>query len=75
MPLCKEIDSVAPSNSSVFDKLIRQGTMVLYEGIYQCAGCGLEIAALGGKPMPRLKDRQHKADCTGERWKLLVVAQ
>lgn len=75
MPLCKNIGTVAPSNSAVFDKLIRQGTMVLYEGIYQCAGCGIEIAALGGKPMPKLKERQHRPDCTGERWKLLVVAQ
>jgi hypothetical protein len=75
MPLCKDIDSVASSNSPVFDKLIRQGTMVLYEGIYRCAGCGLEIAALGGKPMPKLVKRQHKPDCAGERWKLVVVAQ
>lgn len=75
MPLCKDLSLVAPSNSPVFDKVIRQGTMVLYEGIYQCVGCGMEIAALGGKPMPKLKDRQHKPGCKDERWKLLVVAR
>lgn len=75
MPLCKDLSQVVPSNSVVFDKVIRQGTMVLYEGIYRCVGCGMEIAALGGKPMPKLKERQHKPDCTEERWKLLVIAQ
>lgn len=74
MALCKDLGKVNPSNSTVFDKLIRDGTLVMYEGIYRCVGCGIEIAAVGGKPMPKARERPHKPDCTEQRWKLLVSA-
>jgi hypothetical protein len=74
MALCKDLTKVSASNSTAFDKPVRQGTLVLYEGIYRCMGCGIEIAAVGGKPMPRERERPHKPGCTEQNWKLLVSA-
>ncbi len=72
MALCKELSKVRASGSTVFDKLLRVGTEALYEGIYRCVGCNMEIAVAGGKALPTPRQRPHPAWCTEQRWQLLV---
>lgn len=72
MALCKDMEKLRASKSPAFDKVIRPGTDTPYEGIYRCLGCGMEIAALGGRPFPTTKQRPHSPGCPDGQWQLLV---
>lgn len=72
MAMCKDIERVRVSRSMAFDKILRTGTDVVYEGIYRCVGCSTEMVAIGGKPLPGPKQHPHAADCAEQRWQLLV---
>jgi hypothetical protein len=72
MALCKQRDQLRASSSDAFDKVIRPGTDVVYEGIYRCLNCMVEMAVIAGKPFPGTKHRAHAAGCIEDRWQLLV---
>jgi hypothetical protein len=72
MALCKDVNKLRESRSEAFEKVIRPGADVTYEGIYKCVGCGIEMAVVAGKPFPGSKQRPHARGCTQERWQLLV---
>jgi len=72
MALCKQREMLRVSRSDVFDKIIRPGTVVVYEGIYRCTNCLVEMAVIAGKPFPSPKTRAHLAGCTDDGWHLLV---
>jgi hypothetical protein len=73
MALYKEADAIRKSESEIFDRVLRDGTVVAYEGIYRCLTCNVEIAAIGGKPFPSAHRHPHTAGCKVHRWQLLVA--
>jgi hypothetical protein len=73
MALCKEIEKVRSSKSTAFDHVVRPGTQITYEGIYQCLCCGVEMAAIGGKPLRAPRPVASSQSCAHPRWQLLVA--
>lgn len=70
MALCKDITHLRETQSTVFDTAVRPGTHIIYEGIYRCMGCDMELAAIGGKP---LKKPDRLSPCMHRQWRLLVA--
>lgn len=62
------------SDSTAYDHEYKPGDVVNNSGIYRCTGCGDEIAANKGNPLPPQNKHQHTND-KPIRWKLLVFAQ
>ncbi len=61
------------SNHKAFDTLTSPGEETPYSGIYHCEGCGLEIAANEGNPMPPQNHHQHDPSLGLIRWRLIVA--
>lgn len=72
MAFCKEIANLRSTQSTAFDIVLRPGTQVVYEGIYRCQECGMEMAAIGGKPL-RPPPELPNSKCDHKHWKLLVA--
>ncbi len=62
------------NDSAVFDALLSPGTIVANSGIYRCAGCGDEIAANKGNPLPPQNHHQHGILAGPIQWQLIVFA-
>ncbi len=76
MALYKDGTRLYLDTSSVFDQICSPGTPVPASGIYRCVGCGKEVAANQGNPLPTQNHAQHDPRVHGPiRWQLLVYAQ
>jgi hypothetical protein len=62
------------NDSSAFDTLLSPGAVVTNSGIYRCAGCGDEIAANKGSPLPPQNHHQHSLLSGPIQWQLIVFA-
>ncbi len=60
-----------------FRTIHKPGTKVPYSGIYECQGCGNEIAsnANGGDRFPPENHHQHTPEQGAIRWKLIVATR
>ncbi len=63
------------SNSDAFDMVHSPGATTPNSGIYRCEGCGDEIAANKGNPLPPQNHHQHSTGHGAIRWRLVVYAQ
>ena len=63
------------SDNSAYDIENRPGTIAQNSGIYRCWGCGDEIAANKGNPLPPQNHHQHASSQGAIRWRLLVFSQ
>lgn len=59
--------------SDAFDSFTGPGIATPYSGIYRCEGCGKEIAANQGQPMPPQNHHQHSTAQGTIRWRLIVA--
>lgn len=73
MALYKYADHLVQLNNAAFDAEHAPGTVMVDSGIYRCTGCGDEIAANKGNPLPPQNHHQHR-NGSPIRWKLLVCA-
>ena len=74
MALYKNADYLKHSDHSAFDALLSPGTELANSGIYRCEGCGKEIAANKGDPLPPQNHHQHTASQGAIRWRLTVYS-
>ncbi len=73
MVLYKNIGYFSKSESSEFDTTRSPGTSAPHSGIYRCEGCGSEIAANLGDPLPPQNREQHDPNRHGTiRWRLIA---
>lgn len=75
MALYKNGNYLSQNDSQAFDELITPGHPTPNSGIYRCEGCGHEIAANKGQPMPPQNHHQHQPNQGHIRWRLIVFAQ
>jgi hypothetical protein len=75
MALCKYQSYVKHSPDAAFDKIHGPGAQTPHSGIYRCDGCGKEIAANAGNPLPPQNHHQHSPAQGDIRWRLLVYAE
>jgi hypothetical protein len=74
MALYKDGHYLIPSTSTEFDALHKPGESVPHSGIYRCEGCGKEIAANLGDPLPPQNHHQHEPSKGDIRWRMIVWA-
>ena len=67
--------AVAQLGDSVFEEVHSPRDIVAHSGIYKCTGCGKEIAASLGEPLPAQNHHQHPPAGGPIQWKLAVWAQ
>ena len=60
------------SDDVKFDTLHNPGADTPHSGLYRCEGCGREIAANSGNPLPPQNHHQHTASQGHIRWRLIV---
>jgi hypothetical protein len=60
-------------NGPAFDYVYGPSQTVPLSGIYRCDGCGREIAANKGDPLPPQNHHQHPPLAGPVRWRPLVV--
>lgn len=75
MALYKYPQFLAQSQDAAFDALSGPGAVTPHSGIYRCEGCGREIAANQGNPLPPQNHHQHGVGQGLIRWRLAVYAQ
>ncbi|HVU64739.1 MAG TPA: hypothetical protein VHC70_12240 [Phycisphaerales bacterium] len=61
------------SSDSVYDTVLPAGSIAARSGIYRCDGCGFELTALEGQPLPGLDHHKHIASQKLIRWRLIVA--
>jgi len=66
---------VSESSDPMFDSISSPGVPTPHSGIYRCEGCGSEVAANQGNPLPPQNNHQHAPDQGTIRWRLVVYAQ
>jgi hypothetical protein len=59
---------------SAFDGTTAPGQPAPFSGIYRCTGCGREIAANAGGPMPPQNHHQHAILQGAIAWQLVVAS-
>lgn len=74
MALYKNPAVLSQSNHAAFDQVNVPGSTTPHSGIYRCVGCGKEIAANEGTPMPPQNHHQHSVAQGTIRWQLIVYA-
>lgn len=74
MALYKHSGYIDRSEDEAFDLEYRPGKPAIREGIYRCSGCGREVAAVQGKPLPRQDHHPHTESQGAMRWMLTVDA-
>jgi len=72
MALFKYDEFVKKTTHAAFDTVTGPGQPVPHSGIYRCEGCGQEIAANQGNPMPPQNHHQHSTTQGAIRWRLCV---
>lgn len=60
------------SDHTAFDTLTGPGQSTPYSGIYRCEGCGHEVSANVGNPMPPQNHHQHTQTQGSIRWRLVA---
>ena len=75
MALYKYSQVLGTSTDGAFDVLNSPGATTPNSGIYRCEGCGREIAANAGNPLPPQNHHQHNGSQGTIRWRLIVYAQ
>lgn len=75
MALYKHGQHLNQSDHEEFDKDYSPGMICPNSGIYRCQGCGDEIAANKGDPLPPQNHHQHAPGQGSIRWRLLVFSQ
>jgi hypothetical protein len=75
MALYKYSQFLTVSQDAAFDSIAGPGTTTPHSGIYRCEGCGKEIAANEGNPLPPQNHHQHGPAQGTIRWRLAVYAQ
>jgi hypothetical protein len=73
--LFRRSNDIEVSGSPEFDKEYRPGETPDHPGIYRCRGCGCEIVAEAGKPLPLENHPRHSPAQGPIRWRLAVAAQ
>ncbi len=75
MALYKYQQYISRSEHQAFDTITGPGHPTPHSGIYRCEGCGAEIAANAGNPLPPQNHHQHGASQGAIRWRVVVYAQ
>lgn len=73
MALYKNGSYLQQSTHAAFDTFTGPGQSTPYSGIYRCEGCGHEIAANQGNPMPPQNHHQHTPAQGTIRWRMIVA--
>jgi hypothetical protein len=55
-----------------FDPALEPGTIAPHCGIYQCQGCGHEIASNAGNSLPPADHHEHEPEQGALLWRLIV---
>jgi len=74
MAIYKYNQFLQSSDHQAFDTISSPGVQTPYSGIYRCDGCGSEIAANAGNPLPPQNHHQHNPSQGAIRWRLIVYA-
>lgn len=64
---------LSKSNHQAFDAIHTPGTPAPHSGIYRCEGCGENIAANRGDPLPPQNHHQHNQNLGHIRWRLIAA--
>ena len=75
MALYSDPTRLKQSSSTEFNKVHVLGRTVPHSGIYECSGCGDEIAANRGDPFPPQNTHQHPNRNLPVAWKLIVATE
>jgi hypothetical protein len=75
MSLYKYPQVLVQTNDAAFDQIQGPGASTPHSGIYRCEGCGKEISANQGNPLPPQNHHQHGSGQGTIRWRLIVYAQ
>lgn len=75
MALFKHANELTHSTDAEFDREHSPGEKAPYSGIFRCKGCGFEVAANQGQPLPPQNHHQHSTAQGSIRWRLVVFAQ
>lgn len=75
MALYKDGSKLSYNNHANFDKIWKPGETPPDNGIYECQGCGDEIASNKGVQLPSQNHRQHSPQQGAIRWKMIVCCQ
>jgi hypothetical protein len=70
----KYSEDVSKVISNEFDEMYQPGSATPHSGIYNCKGCGQEVASNKGNPLPPQSHHQHAVTQGTIRWKLIVKA-
>lgn len=73
MAIYKYSNLLEQSQHQAFDTLTGPSQTTPYSGVYRCEGCGHEIAANQGNPMPPQNHHQHGVSQGAIRWRLVVA--
>jgi hypothetical protein len=65
---------LSKSDSEAYDYTYGPAANTPHSGIYRCMGCGREIAANQGNPLPPQNHHQHTYGQGEIKWKLIVFA-
>lgn len=63
------------SNHQAFDQVHSPGTSAPHSGIYRCEGCGDNIAANYGDPLPPQNHHQHSPNQGRIQWRLIAATK
>jgi hypothetical protein len=74
MALYKYASYLQQLDNDAFDLDHSPGSQAPYAGIYQCTGCGREIAIAQSHVLPPQNHHEHTADQGPIRWRLIVFA-
>ena len=74
MPLIKDSQYLRAGYGVAFDYILSPGFHTPFSGIYRCEGCGFEIAAIRGHPLPPDDHKGHALSCGPIRWRLVAQA-
>jgi hypothetical protein len=75
MALFKYNQFLKQSQDAAFDTISGPAAVTPHSGIYRCEGCGREIAANKGNPLPPQNHHQHTTAQGAIRWRLIVFAE
>ena len=74
MAIYHDSSKLEPGEGEVFGQLYGPADTVPLSGIYQCKGCGKEIASNFGQPFPPQNHDQHTLTQGPIIWQLIVYA-
>lgn len=74
MATYKYAECLEQNLSDAFDAIYRSASTAPHSGIYQCMGCGSEVASNQMQPLPSQNHHQHNQQQGDIRWRLIVYA-